>query len=122
MRPISAIELSVVLGLVCGGITGCVDTAVSDSGCQVGLQGCDEGQCCSLRTDEFDGFCTVLDPAVPPSLSGYCESACHVTDDCVDGAVCLHPSPCDGDPGTKGVCTPIGEANPELVECPDERP
>jgi hypothetical protein len=66
--------------------------------------------------------CRALDPAAPPFLSGYCESVCHVTADCVDGAVCLHPSPCDGDPLTKGVCTLVGDADPALVECPDERP
>jgi hypothetical protein len=83
---------------------------------------CFESECCDLTGEDVDGICIVLDPAAPPSLSGYCQSACHITDDCADGTVCLHPSPCDGDPRTKGVCTLVEDAPPTRVECPDERP
>jgi hypothetical protein len=123
MRPISVIECCVLLAWICGAAIGCDEGGGSGSyACQVGLFDCIYNQCCELPADRFVGSCRALDPAAPPFLSGYCESVCHVTADCVDGAVCLHPSPCDGDPLTKGVCTLVGDADPALVECPDERP
>jgi hypothetical protein len=121
MRPISVIECSVLLAGICGAAIGCDEGGGSGSYPCLGLHDCIYDQCCELLADDVDGTCSVLDRAAPPSLSGYCESVCHVTTDCVDGAVCLHPSPCDGDPRTKGVCTLVGDADPALVECPDER-
>jgi hypothetical protein len=120
MRPISAIDCFVLLAGICVAAIGCEDTATYDYLCQAG--DCFESECCDLTGEDVDGICIVLDPAAPPSLSGYCQSACHITDDCADGTVCLHPSPCDGDPRTKGVCTLVEDAPPTRVECPDERP
>lgn len=78
---------------------------------------CTSDSCCELDPADFGtNFCIIQEVS---TLSIYCASVCNVTTDCVEGAVCVHPIPCDSDPQTTGTCQLSADVTDGFVECPE---